>query len=629
MRNFFEPTAAPAWLRQVLSSARAALGDIWPAPLRLKDYPTAELPPAADFAQGLAWDSTAGRVTCSNGSAWAQLQPWDSTLAALAALDGSAGLLVQTAPDTFAKRTLTAPAAGLTIANPAGTAGNPAFALANDLAALEALSGTNNIYYRSGADAWSAVAIGSNLSFAGGTLNTISSPTFVSISVTGSASLGDATGDSHTINGVTSLVSANATGASSGTYGLQFFVGASVGLAFGMDADEAFIQSWGSRTLRLNQQGNVVDVGGGLQLKGFPFADQTGSYNYLSNPSGGTSLYLGGSGDPANYYDNTSHIFRSAGGGTERARLNATGLGIGTAPATALHVYGSAEFLRLDNSATTAHGIEWRNAGTFDARIVQIPSSGELQISVGRSSSWGGFLTFCTDTTEKARLTSGGRLGIGTGNPQMWLHILGNSGALCLDTGGDSASYAQYRVGGSAGWEIGMAASGDGYSFFWSYGAFGAANAKMALTNGGKLGIGAGAPLPTLDVRGHAGLYKTNGSDGAQIYAGDANFANATYYNSAPGIGAVASPVNGVAGDLAFYVYGAAANARTELMRLGYQKGLGLFSTDYGGGANVVAIGNAATVPSTNPTGGGVLYVQGGALKWRGSSGTVTTIAAA
>jgi hypothetical protein len=37
-------------------------------------------------------------------------------------------------------------------------------------------------------------------------------------------------------------------------------------------------------------------------------------------------------------------------------------------------------------------------------------------------------------------------------------------------------------------------------------------------------------------------------------------------------------------------------------------------------------LGNA-TAPSANPSGGGVLYVEGGALKYRGSSGTVTTIA--
>ena len=35
------------------------------------------------------------------------------------------------------------------------------------------------------------------------------------------------------------------------------------------------------------------------------------------------------------------------------------------------------------------------------------------------------------------------------------------------------------------------------------------------------------------------------------------------------------------------------------------------------------------TAPSANPSGGGVLYVEAGALKYKGSSGTVTTLASA
>jgi hypothetical protein len=52
-------------------------------------------------------------------------------------------------------------------------------------------------------------------------------------------------------------------------------------------------------------------------------------------------------------------------------------------------------------------------------------------------------------------------------------------------------------------------------------------------------------------------------------------------------------------------------------------------SKSYGGGVGVVFIANSNTVPTTNPTGGGLMYVEGGALKFRGSSGTVTTIAPA
>ena len=52
-------------------------------------------------------------------------------------------------------------------------------------------------------------------------------------------------------------------------------------------------------------------------------------------------------------------------------------------------------------------------------------------------------------------------------------------------------------------------------------------------------------------------------------------------------------------------------------------------TTSLGSGSGVVAIANASVAPTTNPSGGGVLYAESGALKWRGSSGTVTVIAPA
>lgn len=56
---------------------------------------------------------------------------------------------------------------------------------------------------------------------------------------------------------------------------------------------------------------------------------------------------------------------------------------------------------------------------------------------------------------------------------------------------------------------------------------------------------------------------------------------------------------------------------------------VGSTSTQFGGGSGVVGLANAGTLPNANPTGGGVLYAEGGALKWRGANGTVTTIAPA
>lgn len=48
-------------------------------------------------------------------------------------------------------------------------------------------------------------------------------------------------------------------------------------------------------------------------------------------------------------------------------------------------------------------------------------------------------------------------------------------------------------------------------------------------------------------------------------------------------------------------------------------------SATYGGGVNVGFVANAVTTPTSNPTGGGILYAEGGAGKWRGSGGTTTT----
>ena len=52
-------------------------------------------------------------------------------------------------------------------------------------------------------------------------------------------------------------------------------------------------------------------------------------------------------------------------------------------------------------------------------------------------------------------------------------------------------------------------------------------------------------------------------------------------------------------------------------------------ASQFGAGKGVIAIANAVAAPSVSPTGGGILYVEDGALKYRGSNGTVTTIAPA
>ncbi len=67
----------------------------------------------------------------------------------------------------------------------------------------------------------------------------------------------------------------------------------------------------------------------------------------------------------------------------------------------------------------------------------------------------------------------------------------------------------------------------------------------------------------------------------------------------------------------------------TEKMRLDASGNLLVGATSAGtSAAKVIGMANA-TAPTTSPAGMGQLYVEGGALKFRGSSGTVTTIAPA
>lgn len=136
----------------------------------------------------LFWDDSAGSfayLTLGSG-----LSITDTTISATGTIDGSGvanritywvdtdtigGLDTATYPSlselAFLKGVTSAIQSQLDSKLSTSTAASTYQPLDGDLTAIAALSGTNTIYYRSAANTWTAVTIGSGLSFAGGTLS--------------------------------------------------------------------------------------------------------------------------------------------------------------------------------------------------------------------------------------------------------------------------------------------------------------------------------------------------------------------------------------------------------------------------------------------------------------------------
>jgi hypothetical protein len=317
-------------------------------------------------------------------------------------------------------------------------------------------------------------------------------------------------------------------------------------------------------------------------------------------------------------------LFFTSSSGTERARIDSAGnLGLGVTPSawwssvSALQVKGAALLSSGVTSSSVANAYlnssaAWTYYGTGNATHYE-QTLGQHRWYTAASGTAGNAITF----TQAMTLDASGNLGIGTTSPSSKLDVSA--------TGADSV-FSQ-TVSGVQRWQTKVeSATGN-----WLLHNQTAAATRLTVNTSGSLGIGVtpnvwSSSWGALQLTGGMAVAGTAGYSciGQNWYSNSGSkyiaTGNATLYEQNNGQHRWYNAPSGTAGNAITFTQALAVDASGNLLVGATAAGTSA--------AKVIGLANA-TAPTTSPAGMGQLYVEGGALKYRGSSGTVTTIAAA
>ena len=266
--------------------------------------------------------------------------------------------------------------------------------------------------------------------------------------------------------------------------------------------------------------------------------------------------------------------------------------------------------------------IQFYNTGAGDGLIKAADDTSSL-VAIGVNKTE---LKFYSSGSEQMRLTSTG-LGIGTSSPSEKLHVQKAAGAYVL-TESTTATNSGYRLKNT---------QRDWYLLNDSNGRFAlyddtAAATRLQVDSSGNLGLGVTPSAWTTfkafefgTANGHS-LFGSGGVGGEThlgtnvYYNAGYKYANndyATDYKQTNGVHSWFTAPSGTAGNAISFTQALTLSAVGNLLLGG--------TSDPASAEKAIVIYNG-TAPTGNIS-GGILYVESGALKYRGSSGTVTTLA--
>jgi hypothetical protein len=276
-----------------------------------------------------------------------------------------------------------------------------------------------------------------------------------------------------------------------------------------------------------------IDVPGTLDVTGASTLDSTlsvaGVSSFASGSAAAPSLTFTGDTNTGIYRPGADQVAIST-NGTGRLFVDSSGrVGVGATPASVSNLAldcintGTQNTLRITSGSagtnTSTSTLEFTN--TFSGSGVR----GTARINSDTPAGGTSTLAFLTSSsgnnpTERLRITSDGKVGLGTSDPQSFATFNGGTSAgftdvLQLSAGATSADSGpgltfNFNYGDYAswkGWQLGVIRAGAqnpagsyaGYLSFYTN-AGGSLTEKLRITSDGKLGLGSSSPVADLDI---------------------------------------------------------------------------------------------------------------------------------